>query len=68
MNELLPHIAPAGTKRQPAAVPPQRTQAGILVSWARHLDEVRQAQRLRYTVFVTEMGARLGAQLPGHDM
>ena len=27
--------------------------------WARHADEVLQAQRLRYQVFVHEMGARL---------
>lgn len=27
--------------------------------WARHADEVRQAQRLRYEVFAGEMGARL---------
>ena len=33
------------------------------VVWARHLDEVRQAQRLRYDVFVTEMGARLKSPL-----
>ena len=32
---------------------------GIQVSWARHLDDIRAAQRLRYQVFVHEMGARL---------
>jgi putative hemolysin len=32
--------------------------------WARHEDEVRQAQRLRYQVFAEEMGARL-SPLPG---
>ena len=31
---------------------------GIQVAWARHQDEVRQAQRLRYQVFAGEMGAR----------
>lgn len=31
----------------------------IEVVWARHADEVRQAQRLRYRVFADEMGARL---------
>ncbi|OYT98706.1 MAG: ornithine-acyl-ACP acyltransferase [Burkholderiales bacterium PBB1] len=44
---------------------------GFEVSWARHDDEVRAAQRLRYRVFVTEMGARLtlprGAPA-GHDI
>ena len=32
--------------------------------WARHQDEVREAQRLRHEVFVEEMGARL-TPLPG---
>ncbi len=31
----------------------------IKVSWARHLDEVREAQKLRYKVFAKEMGANL---------
>jgi putative hemolysin len=39
-----------------------------VVSWARHQDEVRQAQRLRYQVFADEMGARLPGPLPGHDI
>ncbi len=43
-------------------------RGGIEVSWARHLDEVRQAQRLRYDVFVSEMGAQLNAPIPGHDI
>jgi putative hemolysin len=42
------------------------------VVWARHLDEVRQAQRLRYAVFSGEMGAKLDGALnvqhPGHDI
>ena len=42
--------------------------AGIDVSWARHGDEVRAAQRLRFDVFATEMGARLNTQVPGHDV
>ena len=41
---------------------------GIQVSWARQLDEIRAAQRLRYQVFVHEMGARLATTLPGHDI
>jgi putative hemolysin len=41
---------------------------GIRVSWARHQDEVRQAQRLRYRVFAEEMGAQLSGPLPGHDI
>ena len=38
------------------------------MSWAKHADEVREAQRLRYSVFGTEMGARLDTTLPGHDI
>ena len=40
----------------------------ILVGWARHQDEVRSAQRLRYQVFAVEMGARLPHTLLGHDI
>lgn len=40
----------------------------ISVSWARHQDEVRQAQRLRYQVFAVEMGANLPTTLPGRDV
>lgn len=41
---------------------------GLEVSWARHLDEVREAQRLRFAVFAGEMGARLPKTIPGHDV
>jgi putative hemolysin len=41
---------------------------GIEVSWARHQDEVREAQRLRYAVFAGEMGAVLSKDVPGHDV
>ena len=41
---------------------------GIEVTWAKHQDEVRQAQRLRYEVFAGEMGARLSTSVPGHDV
>jgi len=43
-------------------------RGGLLVSWARHVDEVREAQRLRYQVFALEMGAQLNCLIPGHDM
>ena len=48
--------------------PPAKTGAGIRVAWARHQNEVRQAQRLRFDVFAGEMGARLQTPLPGHDV
>ncbi|MFN7197777.1 MAG: GNAT family N-acetyltransferase [Hylemonella sp.] len=47
---------------------PAAQRGGIAVSWARHLDEVRAAQRLRYAVFAGEMGARLSTPVPGHDI
>ncbi|MBH1958284.1 GNAT family N-acetyltransferase [Polaromonas sp.] len=40
----------------------------VSVSWARHQDEVREAQRLRYQVFALEMGATLPKIVPGHDI
>ena len=41
---------------------------GLSVAWARHQDEVREAQRLRHAVFAGEMGANLPRTLPGHDI
>ncbi|MBT9476901.1 GNAT family N-acyltransferase [Polaromonas sp.] len=70
---LSPVAMPRGSLHQsrhavgPAAV--QGPSVGkIAVSWARHQDEVRQAQRLRYQVFAQEMGATLSKTLPGHDV
>ncbi|RZI76207.1 MAG: GNAT family N-acetyltransferase [Variovorax sp.] len=62
-----PHTLPSLPEivAQPPAAP---ATAGITVQWARHQDEVRAAQRLRYQVFAGEMGARLDTALPGHDM
>ena len=40
--------------------------AGIQVRWARHLDEVRRAQKLRFEVFGLEMGP--GCPLPSRGM
>ena len=48
----------------------RRSEPVLDVVWARHLDEVRAAQRLRHRVFVEEMGARpdVPAGTPeGHD-
>jgi putative hemolysin len=47
---------------------PEAGRNGLSVSWARHLDEVRQAQRLRHDVFAGEMGARLDSRVAGHDV
>ncbi len=70
---LSPIAMPRGSLCQSghAAVPAdlQRPAVGkISVSWARHQDEVRQAQRLRYEVFALEMGANLPNTVPGHDI
>lgn len=57
--------------RHPVAIPVQVTQperSELSVSWARHQDEVRLAQRLRFKVFAEEMGARLNTKVPGHDI
>lgn len=43
-------------------------KSGISVFWARHQDEVRAAQKLRFDIFSKEMGARLSTPLPGHDI
>lgn len=42
--------------------------APISVSWARHQDEVKEAQRLRYKVFAEEMGANLKPSKEGLDV
>jgi putative hemolysin len=43
-------------------------RSSIEVSWAKHQDEVSEAQRLRFDVFATEMGARLQTPIVGHDI
>lgn len=54
-----------GSSKPPVS---QTERGGLVVSWARHGDEVRQAQRLRFKVFAEEMGARLNTTSPGHDV
>ncbi len=51
-----------------SAPAPQPERAELTVSWAKHNDEVRLAQHLRYKVFADEMGARLTTKVPGHDI
>jgi len=45
--------------RIPAAAPAQLRPPALEVAWASDQDDVRAAQRLRYRVFVEEMGARI---------
>ncbi len=69
----VPHLPRSGTA---VTTVPQRHEAPrspgdngrIGVSWARHGDEVRAAQRLRYAIFAGEMGARLETRVAGHDV
>ncbi len=67
---LSPVALPRGSLCQSphALMAPAAPLGKITVSWARHQDEVRQAQRLRYQVFALEMGARLPKTLAGHDI
>jgi len=71
-SALWPAANPA---ERPAVLPVPQVQpaageatAGISVTWARHVDDVRAAQRLRYEVFAGEMGARLTTPIEGHDI
>ena len=75
MNELpnptLPlSPLPRGSLHRPGMALGARPVAcpGLEVTWARHLDEVRQAQRLRFSIFAQEMGARLNTAIAGHDV
>lgn len=54
-----------------AQADPRAAHPALEAVWARHLDDVRAAQRLRHRVFVEEMGARIApvAGAPaGHDV
>ncbi|GAB4397612.1 MAG: GNAT family N-acetyltransferase [Rhodoferax sp.] len=65
---LSPSSLPRGSLHPRRTTPSPPAPAGLAVAWARHEDDVRAAQRLRYQVFAEEMGARLGGPLPGHDI
>jgi len=56
--------------RQPAQLqtPIQAPAPAFSVAWARHQDEVAEAQRLRYKVFAEEMGARLKSSVTETDV
>ncbi len=61
----------SATQRRPeptGRAAPVTTAGGLTVSWARHQEEVRAAQRLRHDIFAGEMGARLRTPVPGHDV
>jgi putative hemolysin len=54
---------PTKLEHAPAAKPFQ-----LQVIWAQHLDQVRQAQKLRHDIFAGEMGASLATPIAGHDI
>ncbi len=71
MNEHTLTMCDSVVAQPPIAIRPAVPKAqpgGIEVSWAKHQDEVRAAQKLRFDVFVGEMGARLNTPVPGHDV
>ena len=65
-------IAPAAANRRSLHPAPAGAEtSGLSVVWARDAADVRAAQRLRYAVFVEEMGARLAVPEgtpAGHDV
>ena len=50
------------------AAAPAELGRRISVTWAKHHDEVRAAQKLRFNVFAGEMGARLNTPVVGYDV
>jgi len=65
---LSPVSLPRGSLHRHGQRAGEEVPGAIAVAWARHQDEVREAQRLRYQVFAGEMGARLSSPLEGHDI
>lgn len=65
---LSPISLPRGSLHRQAPHDAAPVAARLSIGWARHQDEVRAAQRLRFEVFATEMGARLDTPLAGHDI
>jgi len=61
-NFVQPEIAPDSSKQRPC------NKLILKTCWAENLDEVREAQRLRYDVFVNEMGATIPMVIAGHDI
>ncbi len=65
---LSPVSLPRGSLHRRDVGAGEEVAGAIAVAWARHQDEVREAQRLRHQVFAGEMGARLSTPLAGHDI
>ena len=67
-NKKADGAANNSSSKQEAPAVHTNKQNPISLSWARHQDEVREAQRLRYKVFAEEMGARLKPNKDGLDV
>ncbi len=66
---MLPSVSARRADTPEISIPtPPAVRGGIRVSWAKHEDEVRAAQKLRFDVFAGEMGARLPCKVAGHDI
>jgi putative hemolysin len=64
-------LRPSGTHQGRIELPDASVKPGLEVVWARDEDDVRAAQRLRYSVFADEMGACLtvpAGSPPRHDI
>jgi len=73
LSDLRSAAVPPRPLHRPAPRPESAAHArpGFQVVWARHDDDVREAQRLRYLVFAEEMGAHLSVPAgspAGHDI
>lgn len=62
------HRSPLEIQQIAAKKEDQKKRSNLIVEWASQKDQVREAQRLRYEVFVGELGARLKETVPGHDI
>ena len=62
------HPSDHSAQQNPHSDQKNQVRTGLIVQWAKHQDEVSEAQQLRFKVFATEMGARLKESLPGHDI
>ena len=64
-------IEQLGEREDTAQIISVRSKRPVRAMWAQHLDEVREAQRLRHSIFAGEMGAQLPAhpqaELAAHD-
>jgi putative hemolysin len=62
-------LHPSFTQNPPSLDSPLAAKPSQLqVIWAQHLDQVRQAQKLRFNIFANEMGASLATPLAGYDI